>query len=122
MVCIASSQTCSHGTACNFIHCFRNPGGDYEWADSDKPPPRYWLKKMASLFGYVDESENEKHSELEHWDKFGKSSKSTSTDVDRYSSGVTMVYNVSSFSLPLCCPSSRFLKIPSFSIISFDNV
>lgn len=79
-------KTCSHGTACNFIHCFRNPGGDYEWADSDKPPPRYWLKKMASLFGYVDESENEKHSELEHWDKFGKSSKSTSTDVDRYRS------------------------------------
>ncbi|KAM1244938.1 hypothetical protein ACFX2I_036198 [Malus domestica] len=25
--------TCSRGTACNFIHCFRNPGGDYEWAD-----------------------------------------------------------------------------------------
>ncbi|KAK9195166.1 hypothetical protein WN943_003285 [Citrus x changshan-huyou] len=30
--------------ACNFIHCFRNPGGDYEWADWDKPPPRYWFK------------------------------------------------------------------------------
>lgn len=41
--------------ACNFIHCFRNPGGDYEWADWDKPPPRYWLKKMAALFGYSDE-------------------------------------------------------------------
>ncbi|KAG6577355.1 Zinc finger CCCH domain-containing protein 5, partial [Cucurbita argyrosperma subsp. sororia] len=79
-------QTCSHGTACNFIHCFRNPGGDYEWADSDKPPPRYWVKKMASLFGYLDESENEKHTELEHWDKFGKSSRSMSTDVDRYHS------------------------------------
>ncbi|KAB1208618.1 Zinc finger CCCH domain-containing protein 5 [Morella rubra] len=21
-------KTCSHGTACNFIHCFRNPGGE----------------------------------------------------------------------------------------------
>ncbi|KAK9232803.1 hypothetical protein WN943_023051 [Citrus x changshan-huyou] len=30
--------------ACNFIHCFRNPGGDYEWADWDNPPPRYWFK------------------------------------------------------------------------------
>lgn len=49
-------QTCSHGTACNFIHCFRNPGGDYEWADSDKPPPKYWVKKMAALFGHSDES------------------------------------------------------------------
>lgn len=83
MVPIASSQTCSHGTACNFIHCFRNPGGDYEWADSDKSPPRYWLKKMTSLFGYLDEYENEKHSELEYWDKFGKSSKSVTSDVDR---------------------------------------
>nr|KYP63236.1 Zinc finger CCCH domain-containing protein 5 [Cajanus cajan] len=45
-------KTCSHGTACNFIHCFRNPGGDYEWADSDKPPPKYWVKKMVALFGY----------------------------------------------------------------------
>ncbi|KAK9225646.1 hypothetical protein WN943_010688 [Citrus x changshan-huyou] len=49
-------KTCSRGMACNFIHCFRNPGGDYEWADWDKPPPRYWVKKMAALFGYSDES------------------------------------------------------------------
>ncbi|GAB4848559.1 hypothetical protein Ancab_003265 [Ancistrocladus abbreviatus] len=48
-------KTCSRGSACNFIHCFRNPGGDYEWADWDKPPPRYWVKKMAALFGYTDE-------------------------------------------------------------------
>lgn len=46
-------QTCSRGSACNFIHCFRNPGADYEWADWDKPAPRYWLKKMAALFGYT---------------------------------------------------------------------
>ena len=46
-----SFQTCSRGTACNFIHCFRNPGGDYEWADLDKPPPKYWVRKMAALFG-----------------------------------------------------------------------
>lgn len=44
-------KTCSHGAACNFIHCFRNPGGDYEWADWDNPPPRYWVRKMAALFG-----------------------------------------------------------------------
>nr|CAB3446906.1 unnamed protein product [Digitaria exilis] len=44
-------KTCSHGVACNFIHCFRNPGGDYEWADWDNPPPRYWVRKMAALFG-----------------------------------------------------------------------
>ncbi|KAH9745503.1 hypothetical protein KPL70_004100 [Citrus sinensis] len=49
-------KTCSRGMACNFIHCFCNPGGDYEWADWDKPPPRYWVKKMAALFGYSDES------------------------------------------------------------------
>ncbi|KAH9658770.1 hypothetical protein KPL70_023617 [Citrus sinensis] len=49
-------KTCSCGMACNFIHCFRNPSGDYEWADWDKPPPRYWVKKMAALFGYSDES------------------------------------------------------------------
>ncbi|KAK9191103.1 hypothetical protein WN943_019714 [Citrus x changshan-huyou] len=48
--------TCSRGMACNFIHCFRNPGRDYEWADWDKPPPRYWVKKMAALFGYSNES------------------------------------------------------------------
>ncbi|XP_039000202.1 zinc finger CCCH domain-containing protein 5-like [Hibiscus syriacus] len=52
-------KTCSRGTACNFIHCFRNPGGDYEWADLDKPPPRYWVEKMAALFGYADEAEFE---------------------------------------------------------------
>ncbi|KAJ1279531.1 hypothetical protein BS78_04G163200 [Paspalum vaginatum] len=44
-------KTCSHGVACNFIHCFRNPGGDYEWADWDNPPPRYWIRKMVALFG-----------------------------------------------------------------------
>ncbi|KAJ0074752.1 hypothetical protein Patl1_35093 [Pistacia atlantica] len=48
-------KTCSRGMACNFIHCFRNPGGDYEWADWDKPPPKYWAKKMAALFGYTDD-------------------------------------------------------------------
>ncbi|KAI4387626.1 hypothetical protein MLD38_000046 [Melastoma candidum] len=53
-------KTCSHGTACNFIHCFRNPGDDYEWADWDKPPPRYWMKKMVALFGYSEDYEEEK--------------------------------------------------------------
>ncbi|XP_074275068.1 uncharacterized protein LOC141599074 [Silene latifolia] len=48
-------KTCSRGSACNFIHCFRNPGGDYEWADWEKPAPRYWLKEMAALFGYSND-------------------------------------------------------------------
>ncbi|CAN1850083.1 Zinc finger CCCH domain-containing protein 5 [Linum perenne] len=47
-------QNCSRGNACNFIHCFRNPGGDYEWADWDKPPPRFWVEKMTALFGYSE--------------------------------------------------------------------
>ncbi|BBN20016.1 U2 small nuclear ribonucleoprotein auxiliary factor 35 kDa subunit-related protein [Marchantia polymorpha subsp. ruderalis] len=45
-------KPCSHGTACNFLHCFRNPRGEYDWADWDSPPPRYWAAKMAKLFGY----------------------------------------------------------------------
>ncbi|KAH0695114.1 hypothetical protein KY285_022211 [Solanum tuberosum] len=49
-------ESCSHEMACNFIHCFRNPSGDYEWVDLDKPPPRYWLTKMASLFWSSDDS------------------------------------------------------------------
>ncbi|PKA66754.1 Zinc finger CCCH domain-containing protein 5 [Apostasia shenzhenica] len=58
-------KTCSHGSACNFIHCFRNPGGDYEWADWDNPPPRYWIKKMAVLFGPSVESGYEQELALE---------------------------------------------------------
>ncbi|KAL9229340.1 hypothetical protein vseg_004817 [Gypsophila vaccaria] len=45
-------KTCSRGSVCNFIHCFRNPGGDYEWADWNKPAPRYWQQEMGALFGY----------------------------------------------------------------------
>lgn len=73
-------QTCSHGTACNFIHCFRNPGGDYEWADWDKPPPRYWVKRMAALYGYSDKSEYEMDKEkLEH-----RRMSRVPADTDRY--------------------------------------
>ncbi|PWA68076.1 Nucleotide-binding, alpha-beta plait [Artemisia annua] len=53
-------KTCSRGSACNFLHCFSNPGGDYEWADSDKPPPRYWVEKMTALFGYSDDPWHDK--------------------------------------------------------------
>ncbi|KAG8058989.1 hypothetical protein GUJ93_ZPchr0002g24897 [Zizania palustris] len=49
-------KTCSRGIACNFIHCFRNPGGDYEWADWDNNPPKYWIRKMAFLFGPSDDA------------------------------------------------------------------
>ncbi|KAL9253368.1 Zinc finger CCCH domain-containing protein [Drosera capensis] len=48
-------KNCSRGSACNFIHCFRNPGGDYEWADWDKPPPSYWIQRMEALFGHTSE-------------------------------------------------------------------
>ncbi|XP_024631915.1 zinc finger CCCH domain-containing protein 5 isoform X1 [Medicago truncatula] len=77
-------KTCSHGTACNFIHCFRNPGGDYEWADSDKPPPKFWVKEMVALFGHSDNCEMSRvhgnFSALKH------SSNILETDSDRYHS------------------------------------
>ncbi|KAF2283058.1 hypothetical protein GH714_043077 [Hevea brasiliensis] len=75
-------KTCSHGTACNFIHCFRNPGGDYEWADWDKPPPRYWVKKMAALFGYSDKSEY--RLDKEKFEHTRTSSKTIPADTDRH--------------------------------------
>ncbi|KAJ9159091.1 hypothetical protein P3X46_024622 [Hevea brasiliensis] len=75
-------KTCSHGTACNFIHCFRNPGGDYEWADRDKPPPRYWVKKMAALFGYSDKSKY--RLDKEKFEHTRTSSKTIPADTDRH--------------------------------------
>ncbi|XP_065869989.1 zinc finger CCCH domain-containing protein 5 isoform X2 [Euphorbia lathyris] len=76
-------KECSRGTACNFIHCFRNPGGDYEWADWDKPPPRYWVKKMAALFGYSDECRRMDPEKTEHW---RMSSRKIQSDTDRFHS------------------------------------
>ena len=35
------------------------PGGDYEWADSDRPPPKYWVEKTVALFGYSDAYEKQ---------------------------------------------------------------
>lgn len=49
-------KTCSRGTACNFLHCFENPRREYEWADIDRAPPRFWQRKMANLFGYAPTS------------------------------------------------------------------
>ncbi|XP_073142222.1 uncharacterized protein [Henckelia pumila] len=78
--------TCSRGIACNFIHCFRNAGGDYEWADWDKPPPRFWVKKMASLFGYSDESVYSKQTQ-EGSPRFYRDTSKCSADVtERHSS------------------------------------
>uniref|UniRef100_A0A1D1YJD6 Zinc finger CCCH domain-containing protein 16 n=1 Tax=Anthurium amnicola TaxID=1678845 RepID=A0A1D1YJD6_9ARAE len=71
----AGKQTCSHGTACNFIHCFHNPGGDYEWADWDNPPPRYWVKKMDVLFGPCNELRHDINEELENQQLPRKSNK-----------------------------------------------
>lgn len=75
-------QTCSRGTACNFIHCFRNPGGDYEWADSDRPPPKYWVRRMVALFGYSDA--DEKQMVEEHYGQLRNSSKMSMADSERY--------------------------------------
>ncbi|XP_059637743.1 zinc finger CCCH domain-containing protein 5 [Cornus florida] len=79
-------KTCSRGTACNFIHCFRNPGGDYEWADWDKPPPKYWVREMAALFGYSDETGYDKQMEQESAGQLRGSSKVVPADKDRYNS------------------------------------
>ncbi|KAM1571271.1 hypothetical protein ACFX10_036185 [Malus domestica] len=49
-------KTCSRGTACNFIHCFRNPGGDYEWADSDRPTTTTTTKPFPTKWGRLYES------------------------------------------------------------------
>ncbi|KAH7282811.1 hypothetical protein KP509_35G048600 [Ceratopteris richardii] len=38
-------RSCSHGTACNFLHCFKNPHGLYDWADWDNPPPKSRLRR-----------------------------------------------------------------------------
>ncbi len=59
--CLVSQQPCSHGTACNFLHSFRNPRGEYEWADWDAPSPRSWQAKMAKLFGYSQDSVENRH-------------------------------------------------------------
>uniref|UniRef100_A0A7I4DBG2 C3H1-type domain-containing protein n=1 Tax=Physcomitrium patens TaxID=3218 RepID=A0A7I4DBG2_PHYPA len=60
-------KTCSHGSACNFMHCFENPRREYEWADLDRPPPRFWQRKMAKLFGHAyisDEDFDEKQEKV----------------------------------------------------------
>ncbi|KAL3382251.1 hypothetical protein AABB24_002020 [Solanum stoloniferum] len=77
-------KSCSRGTACNFIHCFRNPGGDYEWADLDKPPPRYWLTEMAALFGYADESVYDRRLERKNSERMLNSYKMLAADFDRH--------------------------------------
>ncbi|KAF8404033.1 hypothetical protein HHK36_008909 [Tetracentron sinense] len=79
-------KSCSRGTACNFIHCFRNPGGDYEWADWDNPPPKYWMKKMDALFGPSDESGYDNQMEPESWGQMRNSSRKITAYVDRYRS------------------------------------
>ncbi|KAG5548647.1 hypothetical protein RHGRI_014108 [Rhododendron griersonianum] len=75
-----SRKTCSRGTKCNFIHCFCNPGGDYEWADVDRPPPKYWANKMAALFGYSEEYGYDNRIEQEE----RNSSKMRTADPDSY--------------------------------------
>ncbi|XP_074566119.1 uncharacterized protein LOC141822688 [Curcuma longa] len=71
-------KTCSHGTACNFIHCFRNPGGDYEWADWDNPPPKYWIKRMIALFGPSTEYQYDKQVDYTESERFRRSDRTPS--------------------------------------------
>ncbi|KAL6899231.1 hypothetical protein ACP4OV_005889 [Aristida adscensionis] len=78
-------KTCSHGVACNFIHCFRNPGGDYEWADWDNPPPKYWIRKMAALFGPSTDTMNCKASDIPDFERSeGSDRKRFGSSGDRY--------------------------------------
>lgn len=83
-------KTCSRGTACNFIHCFRNPGGDYEWADWDNPPPKYWIIKMSALFGHSDELVYDKQMELEDREKPRDSHRKKARTNNRYRSRRSM--------------------------------
>uniref|UniRef100_K3YQI7 C3H1-type domain-containing protein n=1 Tax=Setaria italica TaxID=4555 RepID=K3YQI7_SETIT len=78
-------KTCSHGVACNFIHCFRNPGGDYEWADWDNPPPRYWIRKMVALFGPAADATHDKASDTRDFERLQHSNrKRLKSSSDRY--------------------------------------
>ncbi|KAK3158201.1 hypothetical protein QOZ80_2AG0134100 [Eleusine coracana subsp. coracana] len=75
-------KTCSHGAACNFIHCFRNPGGDYEWSDWDNPPPKYWIRKMTALFGLSADTKLSNSPDFE-WSQ-GSDRKRLKSSRDRY--------------------------------------
>ncbi|XP_057828064.1 zinc finger CCCH domain-containing protein 5 isoform X2 [Cryptomeria japonica] len=68
-------KNCSRGSACNFLHCFRNPGGEYDWADWDSRPPRSWVNKMDMLFGgsRVDQYDHQKLRDQDHWNRYGHS-------------------------------------------------
>eukprot|EP00897_Mesotaenium_endlicherianum_P005445 jgi/Mesen1/4929/ME000246S04161 len=44
-------KRCRRGVHCSFLHPFHNPGGDYSWADWDRPPPSWWTQRMRQLFG-----------------------------------------------------------------------
>lgn len=72
-------KNCSHGSACNFLHCFRNPGGEYEWADWDNPPPRSWMIKMDMLFGgsRITQYDNHKLRERDNRNSHGYSNRSS---------------------------------------------
>jgi hypothetical protein len=93
------SQTCSHGAACNFIHCFRNPGGDYEWSDWDNPPPKYWIRKMIALFGLSADTKLCDTPDLE-WSQ-GSDRKRLKSSADRYIHALTSNYLTCTFLLSL---------------------
>jgi len=49
----------------------------------DKPPPRYWLMKMADLLGYVDESVYDRWLERKKSEQMLNSYKMLAADFDR---------------------------------------
>eukprot|EP00850_Spirogloea_muscicola_P022880 SM000316S12295 [mRNA] locus=s316:96397:100524:+ [translate_table: standard] len=59
----ASKQTCRRGDDCNFLHPFLNPGGEYDWADWERPPPRAWLEQMSGLFASTPRADRDKQSD-----------------------------------------------------------
>ncbi|KAL3695560.1 hypothetical protein R1sor_009636 [Riccia sorocarpa] len=85
-------KPCSHGSACNFLHCFRNPRGEYDWADWDSPPPRYWAVKMAKLFGYENDGREDDEYHRDYRKRRRSSERARSSERrhrsrDRYSRG-----------------------------------
>lgn len=84
-------KVCSHGTACNFLHCFKNPCGLYDWADWDNPPPRSFSATGRRSRGDLKEDKDNNHkyhgrSHRRHIDTFSsKSRRSHQCDDNRAS-------------------------------------
>eukprot|EP00850_Spirogloea_muscicola_P000552 SM000002S05632 [mRNA] locus=s2:1243422:1247061:- [translate_table: standard] len=71
--------TCRRGDDCNFLHPFLNPGGEYDWADWERPPPRAWLEQMNGLFASTPRADRDKQSDKRRSDSH-KAQRSGSRD------------------------------------------